>query len=66
MKIIFQLPKPFLLLSDVNAHITLWGNKSTDVKGGIFEKKILVTEIFACFTTIQIHICIWLQDLKHQ
>ena len=32
-----QLPKPFLLIGDFNAHNTLWGNQSIDAKGKIVE-----------------------------
>ena len=28
-----QLPKPFLLMGDFNAHNTLWGGNRTDVRG---------------------------------
>ena len=32
-----QLPKPFILLGDFNAHSPLWGDKPTDQKGKIIE-----------------------------
>ena len=35
--LILQLPKPFILLGDFNAHSPLWGNLSGDPKGKIVE-----------------------------
>ena len=32
-KLIEQLPKPFILMGDFNAHSTLWGCRDTNVKG---------------------------------
>ena len=33
-----QLPSPFLLVGDLNAHSPIWGNKNTDQKGKFVEK----------------------------
>ena len=38
--LIRQLPKPFLLVGDFNAHSTLWENRNTDSKGRLIEKII--------------------------
>jgi len=35
--IVEQLPKPFVLLGDFNAHSDLWGNTHTDARGKIVE-----------------------------
>ena len=32
-----QLPKPFIILGDFNAHSPLWGNEPTDQKGKVIE-----------------------------
>ena len=41
--LIDQLPRPFLLLGDVNAKSPLWGscNASTDARGAVFEQLLL-------------------------
>jgi len=36
--IIKQLPKPFIILGDYNAHSTTWGSEKTDYRGKIVEK----------------------------
>jgi len=36
--IIKQLPKPFIILGDFNAHCTMWGSEKTDNRGKIIEK----------------------------
>ncbi|KAL4096826.1 hypothetical protein QTP88_021709 [Uroleucon formosanum] len=36
--IIKQLPKPFMILGDFNAHCTMWGSEKTDYRGKIIEK----------------------------
>jgi len=36
--IIKQLPKPFMILGDFNAHCTMWGSEKTDHRGKIIEK----------------------------
>ncbi|KAF0762410.1 putative RNA-directed DNA polymerase [Aphis craccivora] len=33
-----QLPKPFIILGDFNAHCTMWGSEITDYRGKIIEK----------------------------
>jgi hypothetical protein len=32
-QVLDQLPRPYLIMGDFNAHNTLWGNNSTDSKG---------------------------------
>ena len=39
-KLIDQLPRPFILLGDVNSPNTLWGCKDTNKKGKMLEKVI--------------------------
>lgn len=38
-----QLPEPFLLVGDFNAHCTLWGSEKTDNRGQVIEDFILST-----------------------
>ena len=40
-----QLPKPFILLGDFNAHSPLWGDKSLDDKGKVVEEFLLQNNI---------------------
>ena len=40
-----QLPKPYILLGDFNAHNTLWGDSSTDQKGGIIEELLNIQQL---------------------
>lgn len=40
-----QLPEPFLLVGDFNAHCTLWGSEKTDQRGQVIEDFILSTNI---------------------
>jgi len=37
MQIINQLPTPFILVSDINAHNTMWGSDKTDTRGKLIE-----------------------------
>lgn len=39
--LIGQLPKPFLILSDFNAHHPLWGSSRQDSRGGVIERHII-------------------------
>jgi len=39
--LINQLPQPFLLVGDFNAHSTQWGNRNTDPKGRLIENLII-------------------------
>ena len=41
-----QLPSPFLLLGDFNAHSPLWGNNNSDVKGQIIENFLTNSELY--------------------
>lgn len=43
--IIRQLPKPFILVGDFNAHNNLWGSENTSRKGKILEKVIDSSEL---------------------
>lgn len=45
-----QLPEPFLLLGDFNAHSTLWGSDHTDTRGKIIES-ILFSQSLCIFNT---------------
>ena len=40
-----QLPKPYILLGDFNAHNTLWGDSNTDQKGGIIEELLNIQQL---------------------
>lgn len=40
-----QLPKPFILVGDFNAHSTLWGSDKTDARGQAVEDFILSNDI---------------------
>lgn len=40
-----QLPKPFVLVGDFNAHCTLWGSEKTDKRGQLIEDFILSNNI---------------------
>ena len=44
-KIIDQLPTPFLILGDFNAHSNLWGNKQTNHNGKSLESIIETTDL---------------------
>ena len=41
-----QLPSPFLLLGDFNAHSPLWGNCNTDSKGQVIENFLTNSDLF--------------------
>ena len=43
--LINQLPKPFLILGDFNAHHPLWGSSRQDSRGGVVERLLLSTGI---------------------
>lgn len=36
-----QLPEPFILIGDLNAHNTLWGSHRTDARGRLIEKFLI-------------------------
>lgn len=40
-----QLPEPYLLVGDFNAHCTLWGSEKTDNRGHVIEDFVLSTSI---------------------
>lgn len=40
LAIISQLPKPFLLCGDMNAHNIIWGSQHTDSRGKLFEETL--------------------------
>ena len=40
-----QLPKPYILLGDFNAHNTLWGDTNTDQKGSIIEEFLNIHQL---------------------
>lgn len=35
LELIQQLPKPFIIMGDLNAHSEIWGGRSTDLRGKI-------------------------------
>ena len=45
-KLIEQLPKPFLLLGDFNAHNPLWFCEKTDQRGAAVESIILENDVY--------------------
>jgi Endonuclease-reverse transcriptase len=40
IKLVRQLPKPFIISGDINAHSCRWGSRKTSPRGKIFEKII--------------------------
>ena len=40
-----QLPEPFILLGDFNAHNTLWGDINTDQKGSVIEEFLNIHQL---------------------
>lgn len=42
LDLVEQLPKPFLILGDMNAHHPLWGSEKTDAHGKLLEKLVEV------------------------
>ena len=48
-----QLPEPFILIGDFNAHHTLWGCIDTNDKGRIIEILSLSTTLFYCMRNLQ-------------
>ena len=44
-QLLLQLPPPFLLLGDMNAWSTVWGNRSTNDRGRLFERLLLNHDI---------------------
>ena len=45
LDLIDQLPKPFLLVGDFNAHSPLWGNTHTDPRGKVIEDLLSKTNV---------------------
>lgn len=54
--IIKQLPKPFIILGDFNAHSTIWGSEKTDNRGKIIEKLLENDNIVLLNDTSPTHI----------
>lgn len=48
--ILFQIPEPFLLLGDFNAHNCLWGSDHVDARGRMIES-ILMSHSLCLFNT---------------
>lgn len=44
-QVVEQLPKPFLMVGDFNAHNTLWGSVKTDSRGQVVEDFILTNNV---------------------
>ena len=44
-ELIHQLPKPYILMGNFNAHSVLWGGSSTDAKGRIIEQLLAETSL---------------------
>lgn len=51
-----QLPKPFIILGDFNAHCTLWGSEKTDYRGKLIEKLLEDDNIVILNDTSPTHI----------
>lgn len=43
--LIDQLPEPFLILGDFNAHNPLWGSHRRDTRGGVIERVLMSTGV---------------------
>ena len=44
-ELVEQLPKPFILVGDFNAHSSMWGSMTTDTRGQIIEDFIMTNDI---------------------
>uniref|UniRef100_A0A147BLN2 Putative tick transposon n=1 Tax=Ixodes ricinus TaxID=34613 RepID=A0A147BLN2_IXORI len=44
-KLLTQLPQPFLILGDFNAHHTMWGSARIDSRGGLIERFLLSSNL---------------------
>ena len=51
--LVSQLPTPFILLGDFNAHSTIWGNNSNDARGDDVEK--LISDFNLCLLNDKTH-----------
>jgi len=54
--IIFQLPRPYILMGDFNAHHTMWGNSSTDRRGRLIENFMRNQQLNIMNSTEQTHV----------
>ena len=58
-----QLPKPFLILGDMNARHSRWGEDTNNEKGNLFERLLLeedislINEKYKTYYSIQHDIC---------
>lgn len=55
-QIMLQLPQPFIILGDMNAHNPLWGSVSTDRRGKVFEEFLLKTNLICLNDGTNTHI----------
>jgi len=51
-----QLPKPYIIVGDFNAHNILWGSNSTDYRGQLIEKLITSQNLILLNDTSPTHI----------
>ena len=52
-ELIYQLPKPFILMGDFNDHSSLWGCRDTNVKGRQIED--IISEHNLCLLMTYLH-----------